>query len=81
MAYNRKNILNRIVEIQNITIEHTCRGVTQQWVYQHVIFPKYFISIGTYYNYLACNAKGELKRLETDSLPQFRPFGMDEDKM
>ena len=62
MAYNRKNMLARIIDIQNITIEHTSRGATQQWVYQNIIFPKYFISIGTYYNYLARNAKGELKK-------------------
>lgn len=63
MAYNRKNMLARIIDIQNITIEHTSRGATQQWVYQNIIFPKYLISIGTYYNYLSRNAKGELKKL------------------
>lgn len=70
MAYNRSNILNRIIDVQNTTIEHTKRGVTQQWVYEHVIYPKYFISIGTYYNYLSCNAKAELKRMESAKAQQ-----------
>lgn len=64
MAYNRINILNRIIDVQNTTIEHTKRGVTQQWVYENIIFPRYVISIGTYYSYLSCNAKAELKRIE-----------------
>lgn len=64
MAYNRVNILNRIIDVQTITIEHTKRGVTQQWVYDNIIFPQYRISIGTYYSYLGCNAKAELKKIE-----------------
>ncbi len=63
MAYNRINILNRIIDIQNVTIEHTSRGVTQEWIYDHLIYPKYFISKSTYYTYLRCNAKAELKRI------------------
>lgn len=74
MAYNRVNILNRIIDVQNITIEHTKRGVTQQWVFEHVIYPKYFISIGTYYNYLACNAKAELRKIEADKAKQLVLF-------
>lgn len=65
MAYNRSNILNRIIDVQNITIEHTRRGVTQQWVYENLIYPQYRISIGTYYNYLATNAKMELRKIES----------------
>lgn len=74
MAYNRLNILKRIIDVQNITIEHTERGVTQQWVFENVIYPKYFISIGTYYNYLACNAKAELRRIEADKGKQLALF-------
>lgn len=74
MAYNRVNILNRIIDVQNITIEHTKRGVTQQWVFEHVIYPKYFISIGTYYNYLACNAKAELRKIEANKAKQLVLF-------
>ncbi|MDR1155281.1 MAG: hypothetical protein LBL04_11290 [Bacteroidales bacterium] len=63
MAYNRENILTRVVDIQNITWEHTGRGVTQEWVYNNVVFPKYVISKATYYAYLAMPAKRELQLL------------------
>jgi len=66
MAYNQRNILKRIVEIQNLTLEHTSRGVTQVWVYEHVIFPRFVISISTYYNYLSINAKTKLKDYEKE---------------
>lgn len=61
MAYNRKNYYKRIIEIQNITLEHTQKGVTQEWVYNNIIYPKYFISRATYYRYLSTNAKHAIK--------------------
>jgi len=67
MAYNRRNILKRIVEIQNLTLEHTSRGVTQVWVYEHVIQPRFVISNRTYYNYLNINAKRILNESEKQS--------------
>ena len=36
MAYNRENYLKRIIEIQEIVLEHQQRGVTQKW-YENVI--------------------------------------------
>lgn len=67
MAYNRRNILKRIVEIQNLTLEHTSRGVTQVWVYEHIIQPRFVISVRTYYNYLNINAKRMLNESEKQS--------------
>lgn len=64
MAYNRRNLLNRVIKVQDVTLEHTKTGTSQQWVYNNIIFPTFAISIGTYYNYLACNAKAELKKLD-----------------
>ena len=63
MAYNKRNILQRICEIQRITLEHTSRGVTQKWVYDNVIFPRFLISQTTYYKYLATPAKRELREI------------------
>jgi hypothetical protein len=65
MAYNKRNLLEKMVQIQDITLEHTKRGVKQEWVYINVIYPGFKISRGTYYKYLAHNAKAELKRLAT----------------
>lgn len=69
MAYNRKNKLQLIVDIQNVTLDHTKRGVTQQWVYENHIYPKYRISRTTFYAYLATTAKRDLKKME-DQQPQ-----------
>jgi|WetSurMetagenome_2_1015567.scaffolds.fasta_scaffold14226_2 hypothetical protein len=71
MAYNRKNKLRLIIAIQNITLEHTRKGVSQDWVYKNLIHPRYHVSERTYYNYLATPAKQELKALETknESIP------------
>lgn len=62
MAYNKNNLLLKMVEIQNITLEHTKRGVKQEWVYTNVIWPQYRVSRGTYYRYLAYPAKAELRQ-------------------
>lgn len=64
MAYDRKNRLQRMIDIQEITLEHTSKGITQEWVYKNVIKPQYRISRRTYFEYLAVNAKKELKDLE-----------------
>jgi len=64
MAYNQRNKLRRIVKIQNLTLEHTSRGVTQVWVFNNIVKPRWDISISTYYNYLGKNAKKLLGELE-----------------
>ncbi|WP_297096410.1 hypothetical protein [uncultured Draconibacterium sp.] len=63
MSYNRRNILQRMIDIQNIVLSHTNRGVTQEWVFENEIFPVYKISRRTFYSYLNTNAKAELKKL------------------
>ena len=64
MAYNRKNLLLKIIDIQETTLEMKQRGVSQKWIYENVISKKYNISLSTFNNYLAINAKRELKELE-----------------
>lgn len=74
MAYNRRNLLTRVGWIQDITLEHTRRGVTQEWVYNNIIFPTYRISRRTYYNYLSINARKELGKLLAASDRQLQLF-------
>ncbi len=78
MAYNRKNMLQRIIRIQEITLEHTSKGVTQKWVYENIIYPSYRISFKCYCNYLYTNAKGELNKIDNpkENIPsnQFKLF-------
>lgn len=61
MGYNKKNFIDRVIDIQELTLENTKRGVTQEWIYANIIFPEYRISKRTYYNYLALPAK-KMKR-------------------
>jgi len=63
MAYNGKNFLTRVVEIQNLTLEHTKRGASQRWVFENVIRGRYLIGLDTYYKYLSRNAKRELREM------------------
>jgi predicted transcriptional regulator YheO len=64
MAYNKRNYLLKIIDIQNITLEQTEKGVFQESVYRNIISPRYFISRTTYYRYLSINAKKELKAID-----------------
>lgn len=63
MAYNRKNYFMKVIRIQEITLAHTSKGCTQEWIYYNLISPQFNISKSTYYTHLRCNAKAELKKL------------------
>ena len=65
MSYNRRNILQRQIDIQNLVLEHKARGVTQEWVFENIVFPTYRISRRTFYAYLCSPAKADLKKLQT----------------
>ena len=60
MAYNHKNRLHRIVDIQTLYLEYQARGVSGEYIYKRMIAPHYRISRRTFYQYLAVNAKRQL---------------------
>ncbi|WP_159517707.1 hypothetical protein [Sunxiuqinia indica] len=60
-------LLKRIVKVQEITIREKQRGVSQKWIYENLIRDQFYISLPTYNNYLARNAKRELRELENDT--------------
>lgn len=68
MAYNRRNYLERIVEIQKFVLEEQKNGATLRWIYKNKVYPRYRISYSTYYNYLGMTAAKELKTLEQKEL-------------
>lgn len=75
MAYNRINLLKKIIDIQTIVLEQTSKhGSTQEWIYSQLIAPTYRISRATFYNYLSVNAKKELNRIETEQNRQMSLF-------
>lgn len=67
MAYNRRNYLRRIIEIQDIVLEHKRidEDIFLKSIYWEHIEPKYKISYRTFNSYLGINAKKELKQLNT----------------
>lgn len=64
MAYCRRNYLLRIIDIQNITLEHQNRGATKRWIFANIVKPNYYISEATYRKYLGINAKRLIKLLK-----------------
>lgn len=74
MAYNKRNRLQRIIEIQEITLRHKKRGVTQLHVYEKYIRPRFLISLRTYNNYLGINAKSLIKQQPVPDTRQLSLF-------
>lgn len=64
MAYNQRLLLQRIIEIKGIVHEARRKGQSQVWVYENLIRDRYYISFATFNNYLARNARRELKELD-----------------
>lgn len=64
MAYNQRNLLKRVKEIQDIYLQHSQEGVTAVFIYDNYIEPRFHISQRTFENYLGINVKLELKKLD-----------------
>lgn len=56
MAYNRKNLLKRVITIQNLVLDGQKKGITQKWIYENEVYPRYFISYSTFNNFLVMKA-------------------------
>jgi len=71
MAYDRKNRLLRIIDIQEIYKKHSKNhqgGCTDKHIFENMIYPVYRISRTTFYEYLSTPAKKQLKEC-TDTKP------------
>ena len=64
MAYQRKNYLEKIIEIQTIALKHNNNGLFYKEIYHRYIEKQYHISKRTFDTYLGINAKKELRELE-----------------
>ena len=64
MAYNRRNLLTKILEIQAIVQREFDRGIPYTHIYRTMIKEQYHISYSTFNNYLSCNAKREITLLD-----------------
>jgi uncharacterized protein VirK/YbjX len=63
MAYNKRNLLEKIIEIQEIVLLHKKNYVPQIRIYELHIRDKYHISYSTFNVYLGTPAKARLKEL------------------
>ncbi|MCC8143842.1 MAG: hypothetical protein LUD02_02635 [Tannerellaceae bacterium] len=55
-----------MIEIQNLVLERKRKGITQKYVYDIEIYPRYHISYSTFNRYLSYPAKRELKEKEKE---------------
>ena len=78
MAYNRENLLKRMIDVQEIYLHWQEMGLNATKIYDEHIKPTYHISRATFYNYLGTNAKKELKDLESASKQQQKLFNDEE---
>ena len=65
MAYNRENLLRRIIEIQDIVLQYKKKYVPQKTIYEKYIKERFHISYSSFNRYLNVPAKAELKELLT----------------
>ena len=61
MCYNNRNLLQKIIRVQDIVLEQKRKGVSQLFVYENMIRDTFLISYSTFNSWLAYPAKQELK--------------------
>lgn len=64
MAYNRRNFLHRVLEVQDAVLKEKKHGTSQIWVYENIVKDRFLISFSTFNRYLSINAKREIKKYE-----------------
>lgn len=64
MAYNRRNLLLRVLEIQEVYTLKKLPESTHVGVWREYIYPTFKISLKTLENYLSIPAKAELKKMD-----------------
>ncbi len=79
MAYNRENLLRRVIDVQTTFKEHNKQGMVQEWIYTNIIHPKYKIGRTTFYNWLSIPAQRELEKIknETENKARFKQIAME----
>jgi hypothetical protein len=63
MAYNRENLLRRMIEVQNIVLEHQKHDTPQIKIYEKYIKDQFHISYSCFNSWLGINAKEQLPKL------------------
>lgn len=69
MAYSRKNYLLKVKAVCELYDQMRNPDVPMACTYRKVIYPAFYISIGTFYRYLSVNYKKELRELAKQQEP------------
>ncbi|MDE5424019.1 hypothetical protein L3073_17525 [Ancylomarina sp. DW003] len=64
MAYNRKNFLEKVIYVQEYYSAQNKKGIPNTRIVQNLKELNIYISLATFYNYLATPAKREIKEIE-----------------
>lgn len=66
MAYNRENLLKRIIDAQEVVLEQQRlrKGVPLVSIYRETVKPMFHISYSTFNRWMGINAKGKLAKIE-----------------
>jgi hypothetical protein len=64
MAYNRENFLKGVLIVQDIYLQHSDSGLNNREIFKRYVNPSYPMTERTFYEYLAINARKELKELQ-----------------
>lgn len=63
MAYNKKNFLLRVKEINEIYKRESAKGLFNEYIFVHFIKDQYHISRSTFYDFLTIPYERELKKV------------------
>jgi len=68
MAYNKENLLKRIIEAQEIVLEQQRlrKGVPLTCIFRETIRPQFHISYSTFNRWMGVNAKAKLAKIEAE---------------
>lgn len=70
MAYNNRNTLLKMIRVQDIVLAEKRKGVSQLYVYEHIIKDAFLISYSTFNRWLSYPAKQELNRKKQEPADQ-----------
>lgn len=64
IRYHNRNFYLKVEAMQQEYLSHSNSGRTEIYIYRKYIYPKFFISRATFYNWLAINPRRELDKLK-----------------
>ncbi|MDR2009226.1 MAG: hypothetical protein LBQ22_01940 [Bacteroidales bacterium] len=74
MAFSRKFLLKRVKEVNEIYMNHSKRGLSNEYIYRNYIRNVFHISRSTFYEYLTIPYAKEIKEIENKEKEQPKSF-------